>query len=121
MILPERFQCSPGTVLAAISFVGHVQYTKCLNHRGYNTMDLVGGQRAMFMAHHLKVDPNFLFTADNSSRAETFELVTESGGSLVVKLERFDNCTLVDETEDIPVLREMARSLKIKTMMIRIA
>ncbi|ESU39802.1 Chromosome segregation protein SMC [Giardia duodenalis] len=103
MILPERFQCSPGTVLAAISFVGHVQYTKCLNHRGYNTMDLVGGQRAMFMAHHLKVDPNFLFNADNSSRAETFELVTESGGSLVVKLERFDNCTLVDETEGIPV------------------
>lgn len=103
MVLPERFQCSPGTVLAAISFVSHTQYTKCLNHRGYNTMDLVSGQRAMFMAHHLKVDPNFLFNADNSSRTETFELVTESSGSLVVKMERFDNCAIVDETVGIPV------------------
>lgn len=103
MVLPERFRCSSGAVLAALSFACHTQYTKCLNHRGYNTMDLVSGQRAIFMAHHLKVDPNFLLNADNAPRAETFELVTEADNNLAVKMERFDNCVLVDETEGIPV------------------
>lgn len=103
MVLPERLRCSSGTVLAALSFVSHTQYTKCLNHRGYNTMDLLSGQRAIFMGHHLKVDPNFLLNADNTPRPETFELVTETDNNLVVKMERFDNCVLVDETEGIPV------------------